>query len=284
MNWILLTFISSLASALTQVLEKALLRDKTSDPIAFSFVFQLMVALIFLTYTILTGTFSQPNLDGIWVNIFTMTLLYGLGSILTFWAYKTAEASEVSVIFSSSALWSVLAATILLSEKIQMKSLFGMFLILLSLIIINIRKTLWIIGKGHFFAILGAAMFGIAFANDAFILKRYDNVASYMVIAFAFPSFISLIFKPNAIFDISYFFKPKILTRVLLCSFSYSLAAISIFSAIKAGGQASTINMLRQSGVIFTVALSYIFLKEQDNMRNKAIGVALATAGGLLLV
>lgn len=284
MNWILLTFISSLASALTQVLEKVLLRDKTSDPIAFSFVFQLMVALIFLTYTILTSTFSQPSLNGIWVNVLAMTLLYGLGSIFTFWAYKTAEASEVSVIFSSSALWSVLAAMVLLGEKMQVKGMLGMFLILMSLIIINIRKTSWNIGKGHFFAILGAAMFGIAFANDAFILKRYDNVASYMVIAFAFPSIISLVFKPNAVFDIPYFFKPKVLVRVLLCSFAYSMSAITVFSAIKIGGQASIINMLRQSGVVFTVVLSYVFLKERDNMRNKAIGVALAMAGGLLLV
>jgi drug/metabolite transporter (DMT)-like permease len=284
MNWILLTFISSLASAVTQVLQKALIKDKNSDPIAFSFVFQLMVAFIFLTYSVTTGTFNQPDLGGVWKNIVAMSLLYGLGSVFTFYAYKTAEASEISVIFATSALWSVIAATFLLDEKIEIKQGIGMLFVLLSLVIVNIRRTSWNVGRGHVMAILGAAMFGIAFTNDAFILNKYESVPSYMVIAFALPSFVSLVFKPRAVFDIPHFFKLKVFFGLMACSIFYSLAAISIFSAFKAGGQASVVNMLRQSGIVFTVLLSFVFLKERDNMRNKVIGVILAMVGGLLLV
>jgi len=259
MDSIILTFISSLASAITQVLEKALIKNKNSDPVAFSFVFQLMVAFIFLTYSVSTGTFSQPDLSSVWKNIVAMSFLYGLGSVFTFYAYKTAEASEISVIFASSALWSVVAATFLLNEKIGAKQALGMLLVLLSLVIVNIRKTAWRVGWGHIMAILGAAMFGIAFTNDAFILNKYESVPSYMVIAFALPSFVSLVFKPRAVFDIPHFFKPKVFFGLMACSIFYSLAAISIFSAFKAGGQASVINMLRQSGIIFTVVLSFVF-------------------------
>lgn len=284
MNWILLTFISSLASAITQVLQKVLIRDKDSDPIAFSFVFQLIVAFIFLIYTVSTGTFNQPDLRSVWPNLISMALLYGLGSIFTYHAYKTAEASEISVIFASSSLWSVVGASFLLGEKIDNTQMLGMFLVLLSLIVVNIRNTKWNIGKGHLLAIIGAFMFGVAFTNDAFILRKYDSVASYMVLAFTVPAFISLIFKPNAIFAVPHFFKPKKILSLLLCASFYALAAISIFSAFKAGGQASIISMLRQSGIIFTVGLSFIFLKERDNMWNKTIGVIMAIVGGLLLV
>lgn len=284
MNWILLTFISSLASALTQVLQKVLMRDKNSDPIAFSFVFQLIVAIIFLVYTVSTGTFGHPDLRSVWLNLVVMTLLYALGSVLTYHAYKTAEASEISVIFATSSLWSVVSASILLREKIDGKQMLGMFLVLLSLVAVNIRKTKWELGKGHLFATIGAFMFGVAFTNDAVILSEYSSVAPYMVLAFAAPSFVSLLFKPNAIFAVPDFFKPKKVLSLFLCAVFYSLAAISIFSAFKAGGQASIISMLRQSGIIFTVLLSFIFLKERDNMRNKVVGVILAMAGGLLLV
>ncbi len=106
MNWILLTLVSSVASATTQVLQKVLIRDKDSDPIAFSFVFQLIVALIFLIYTVSTGTFSQPDLRSVWPNLVSMALLYAFGSIFTYNAYKTAEASEISVIFATSSLFS----------------------------------------------------------------------------------------------------------------------------------------------------------------------------------
>lgn len=51
MNWLLLTITSALANSLTRILQKVLLKNKDSDPFAFSFVFQLVVALLFLIYT-----------------------------------------------------------------------------------------------------------------------------------------------------------------------------------------------------------------------------------------
>ncbi len=253
MNWILLTFVSSFFVAVNQILEKILMKDRSSDPVAFSFVFQLIIAVMFLGYALVTGIYQQPSLESVTTNIIAMTLLYGVGSILIFYAYKTAEASEISIIFATSSLWSVLAARLLLGNQVTWQQSLGMGFIILSLIIVNFKKTTWNLGRGHVFALLGATMFGTAFANDAVILRVYDNIPSYMVLAFALPSFLTLLIKPSSLRNVGYFFKPAIVFRVLMCAITYAFAAISVFSAVKLSNSPAIVNMLRQSGIAFTV-------------------------------
>lgn len=284
MNWIILTIASAFFASSVQVLQRKLLKSKNSDPIAYSFVFQLIVAVLFLLYALATGTFEQPDITSVGLNVTLMSALYGLGSIFLFYAYKYSEASEVSIIFSTSAVWSTLTAVIFLGDKIKADQILGMGLIVLGMILVNLKKTKWQIGKGHLFGLLGAIMFGVAFVNDAYILGLYTSIPSYMVIAFALPALVSIIIKPSAIKSIPSFFEYKTLTKVIICSVMYSLAAMTVFSAIKIGGQPSIVNMLRQSGLVFTVLLSYFTLDEKDNMRNKWISVILAIFGGILLI
>lgn len=284
MNWISLTFLSSFFSATTSVFERLLLKDKDSDPIAFSFIFQVSVAILFLVYAITTKTWEKPSLSLVWLNILYMSLLYGVGSVLIFFAYKMSEASEISILFATSAVWSTISAVLFLGNKVSGKQLIGITLVLLGSVIINIKKTRWKLSKGHIFAMLGAMMFGGAFVNDAFILVNYSSIPSYMVIAFALPAFISLAIRPSSIRNLSKFLLPKEFLSILFCALIYAFAAITVFSAIKIGGQPAIVNMLRQSGLLFTVMLSYFLLSEKDNMKNKVIAVLLAVSGGFLLI
>lgn len=284
MNWIFLSIISAFFVSTIQVLQRTLLKDKNSDPVAYSFVFQIIVAFLFLLYTIFTGTFEQPDITSVGLNVLIMSVLYGVGTIILFYAYKLSEASEVSIIFSSSAVWSTLSAIVFLGDTVYAKQMIGMALIVLGMVLVNIKSTKWKIGKGHFLGLIGAMMFGAAFVNDAYILKLYTSVPSYLIIAFAIPSFVSLLIKPSAIKAIPTFFEYRTLFKVFICSVLYSLAAMTVFSAIKIGGQPSLVNMLRQSGLVFTVILSYFTLNERDNMKNKWIAVFLAVIGGVLLI
>lgn len=284
MNWIILVVVSALTGSLTRILQKVLLKDKDSDPYAFGFVFQICVAFLFLIYTLVTSSFRIPDLSGLWVNLGIMTLFYSLGNLFTFKAFKIAQASEVSVIFASSTVWSVLAAVLMLGEKLTLNKIIGIALVVFGIVAINYTKTNWKINRGHLFALFGALLFGIAFTNDAFIINRFDSVASYMIIAFAAPAINILFYSPKSVKKIKYYFDNKILLKLLICSIFYALSAITIFEAYKRGGEASIISPISQSSIIFTVVIGYFFLKEKDNLLNKSLGTILAFVGVLFLI
>jgi len=284
MLWLILVIISAVSGSLSKVLQKVLLKGEDSDPVAFGFIFQLLVAILFLLYALLTQSLHFPMLAGLIFNIVVMSLFYGLGNLFTFKAFKLAEASEVSVIFASSTLWSVVAALFLLGEKLNSMKIVGMLLVIAGLIAINYRKSKWKVNKGHTFAFLAAMLFGIAFTNDAFIITRFKSVASYMIIAFALPAFTTLVFRPKSIKNVPYFFNKKIIVRLLICGFFYFLAALTIFEAYKRGGLASIISPISESSLVFTVIISYIFLREKNHVWNKVLGTILTLGGILLLI
>ena len=277
-------FPGALTGSLTRILQKVLLKDKDSDPFAFGFVFQITVAFLFLLYTLITHSLNIPSLSGLVVNLIIMTLFYSLGNLFTFKAFKIAQASEVSIIFASSTVWSVIAALFMLGEKLTTNKIIGIALVVLGIVAVNYTKTNWKINKGHLFALFGALLFGIAFTNDAFIINRFQSISSYMMIAFAVPAINTLFYSPKSVKKIAYYFNKKILFKLLICSFFYALSAITIFEAYKRGGEASVISPIQQTSIVFTVIIGYIFLKERDRLPNKLLGMVLAFIGVLFLV
>lgn len=284
MNWIILVFISAFANSFARIFQKVLLKNKDSDPFAFSFVFQMTVAFLFLIYALSTQTLAIPNLSGLAVNLIIMTLFYSLANLFTFKAFKIAQASEVSIIFASNTVWSVITALIILGEGITIPKILGIILVLIGIIAVNYSKTKWKVNKGHLFALLGALLFGIAFINDVFIISHIQSFSTYMIIIFAVPAISTLLYSPKSIKNITPFFNKKMIFKLLICSFFYGLSALTIFSAYKMGGPASIISPIQQSSIIITVILSYFFLRERDRLSNKIIGTILTFIGVLFLI
>ena len=284
MNWIVLSVLSAVTGSLTRILQKVLLKDEQSNTFAFGFIFQLLVAGLFLIYTLVTGTLEFPALTGLILNLIIMTLFYSIGNLFTFYAFKNADASEVSIILASNTVWSVISAILFLGERIKLLNVMGVILIVLSIVAINYSKTKWKLNKGHLYGALGAMLFGIAFTNDAYIINRYESVASYMILAFGMPGLATIFYSPKSIRRLGHFFTKRIFLNLLLCGIFYALSAIFIFTAYKNGGQASLISPIQQTSIIFTVALSWLFLGERKKMINKLIGMFLSFAGVLLLI
>jgi bacterial/archaeal transporter family protein len=284
MTWLVLVIISAISSSVSRVLQKVLLKEKDSEPFAFAFVFQLLLALIFFLYTFFTKTLIIPNLSGLFFNLALMAIFYSLGNIFISNAFKLAEASEASIIFASSTLWTVVSAVIFLGDKLSIKNIVGIILVIMSIVIVNYSKSKWKINKGHLYAFLAALMFGIAFTNDAFIINRFTSVSSYMLLCFVLSSIAILLFRPKLIYGTPHFIKKNIVGKLLICGFFYSAMLLTIFEAYKRGGQVSIISPIQQSALILTVISSYFLLKEKDRLANKIIGTILTFMGVLLLV
>lgn len=285
MSWIILTILGVIMASISRVLQKVLLSKEKSDPYAFGFVFQLSVSLFCLVFVVVTKTWELPNLSAFMLNLVIMCIFYALANIFMFKAFKGAPASDVSVILISSTMWSVISAIVVLGERLSIKNGVGITLIIIGVLVVqNVNLRSFKINKYHLYALVSAVLYGMAFINDIFIVKQYKSVASYMVIAFALPAFTILILQPTAIPKIKYFAKKSLLPKLFICTFFYALSAIFIYSAYKAGGQASIISSVQQSNVIFIIVLAYLFLNEREKMNYKIVGGILTLCGVLLLV
>lgn len=282
MTWLFLTIVSALFNALSRLLQRVLMKNDQQDPLAFSIIFQVIVAMLFFLYSQARGSFEIPNLLSVWPNLLSMMILYAIGNVLTFKAFQQTEASEVAVLFASSTIWSVIAALILLGETISRNQLGGIGLIVIGVSIISFRRTKWQLHRGHILALLAAFCYGIAFINDLAIMRLYRDVSSYMVVAFTLPALLVIAMRPAAIKAVPAFLTRSIFPKLLLCTTLYALAALTIFTAYTLGGSGAIIAAINQTNTIFTVGLGFWLLKERDRIPQKIWGT-LTTFVGVLL-
>lgn len=282
MNWFLLVIISALTGSFARILQKVLLNDKDNHPAAFAFVFQITVSLIMLVWALIEG-FKVPNLMPLIPNVIAMALLYSLGNIFLFKAFKSAEASEATILLSSSTIWSVFSAVVLLGEKLTLTKLIATILIFLGVSVVYYSKSKWKLNISHLFALLSGIFFGVGFTNDAFLVGKFDNVSSYMFLAFLLPGFTILILQPKAIKQLKHFLHKDVIAKLSLTSMFYGISALTVFQAYKNGGEASVISPISQTSVLMTVVISYLLLKERDRLFNKALGSLLVLSGVWLL-
>jgi uncharacterized membrane protein len=284
MNWLILTIVSAITFSLSRVLQKIMLKHDESDSFAFSFIFPMLVSLAILGYTLFTGTFELPNLLPVWINMIMMIIFYSVGGVCIYQAFKESPASEVSIIFTSSSAWAVLSAIIFLGEKLAPTNILGILAIIIGVIVINYQKSNWKLEKGHLYALIASFMFGVAFTNDAFIMKYYHTAAPYVFLAFILPAFAILLYRPKLIRSLPHYFSKAIIGKLFLTSAIYALSSIAIYTAYKIGGKASIITPIQQSNVVITVILSYFLLNEKDKLLQKIVGAILVFGGALLLL
>ena len=198
-----------------------------------------------------------------------LILFYSVANVLSFKAFKIADASEVSIIFASSTLWSVLTAVIMLGEKLTNINVAGIFIVMLGILSINYRKTDWKVNKGHLYALFGSVLFGIAFTNDVYIINRYESISSYMIIAFALPAFATLGLKPQSYKNISQYLHKNTapsLYSVLLCITSLLLFLVLINWEVQQYHLP-----IQQTSIIFTVIIGYFSLMKETGYHRKLL-------------
>ncbi|MDP2672159.1 MAG: DMT family transporter [Candidatus Daviesbacteria bacterium] len=282
MVWQLLVAISVVTYSISIILQRLLLKDDKSDPIAYSVVFQLLTGLIIGVYALIRG-FSVPDLVPLIPNLVLMILLYGAGNIFIFKALKLGEASDFTILFASRTLWIIIAAVLFLKESFTLNQTLGTFLIIASVAIVTGKTKILHPQKSHIFALLGAAVFGLAFANDAFILRNFD-VPSYLFIAFVAPALTVWALNPKSTQKMKPLLQGKSLQRLGILGVIYAVSAITIFLAYQIGRNAAQIAPLNQTSTMVTVILGILLLKERDNLPKKLLGAVISFVGVLLLL
>lgn len=280
-SWQILLTISILAYSFSTLLQRILLKNNTSDPIAYSIFFQLFTTVIMFIFALIHG-FQIPNLLAFWPNILLMIILYAGLNILSFKSLHLIEASEYTVLFVTRAFWTILIAVLFLGEHISLVQILGTCLVLLGVIFVSYKKKKFSFNKGALYALLAAVFLGIAFANDAYIVRNMD-VPSYEVFAFILPALLIMAMYPKSVGKMKSLFRPMILLKLFLFCTLYAVAVITIFFAYQVGHNVAELSALNQLSTILTVLLAIIFLKETSDFWKKVLGSFLAFVGAILI-
>lgn len=283
MNWQTLILINVFLYSLSVLLQRTVIKGKESDPWSFSIIFQFLVGILIWVYTYLayktnlnlTVPFYHPNL-------ILMTLLWASANIFIYNALKVTEASTFTILFSTRALFTVLASSLFLKEFVSLIQFVGILLILLGVVIVSYSKSGIKLGRKEWLS-LGAAMcVGFANVNDRAILKMLD-VQTYSVISYLFPAFFLLLLRPRAIKKFKSLLDFTKARNTLLLGILWVGFSLTFNSALKIAPSASQVSAIGLTSVIVVVVLSILILKEKDNVPRKIIG-ALVSFVGLFMV
>jgi len=287
MSWFTLAVISVVAVSISSILQRIMMREKKSDPFVYSFFFQLFCSILIFAFAFARGFVPLPFQE-LAINFFLEAILYGLFAIFIFKALKMAEASEVTILQTSSSVWTILVGILFLGETFSLIKTLGVLFIFSAIVAVSIgqkTKAFFRITRGGRYALLAALAIGLAFANDAVILRAPGvEAVSFTAVAFFLPSLFILLISPKRIIKgISGFLKPSTVLKMGLLGIFYSTSAITAYLSYQIGGNVSQISPISQSRVVLIVILAIFFLNERKNIALKLLSAALVTVGVILL-
>jgi drug/metabolite transporter (DMT)-like permease len=283
MAWFILANISVIFYSFSTIIQRKLMNNIKSDPVASMIVFQFVVTIIIFLYLILSGS-PFPDITKVWPFLLLNGFLVAIASVSMFQATKYTEAGEYTILGTFSAFVNLFVVTIFLHETLTVPKIIGTILIILSIIAVGEfsknKKIIW--HKGHLYALLSATAFGAVFASESYVASQI-GVLQDLLIGFFLPGLFVLILKPQALNNIKKLINKDYLSKIMSFSVLYLLGAITVFGAYVKGGDAGKIYGISNSTVIVTVILAAIFLGEKDKLIKKVLATISAFAGILLL-
>jgi drug/metabolite transporter (DMT)-like permease len=259
------------------------MRDDESDPYAQTVLFTGLVGMFALVILLFQGG-GQNIISLNQLPIFVLiTGLSAIGGLLTFKGFKHIEASEHVILLTSSRLWSVAGAIVILGEVFTLRKLLGAGAIIIGVVVTEWQKHKFVINRGALYVLLAAACYAIAEIFSFYILRDFDSTTFLVYVAF-FIVIAMLVLRPKTITKFSFYKKPTNLANILMVTISDTAANLSVFRAYQVGRNALQIGPLLATQTIVTVILAVIILKETRNLTRKIVGGIVVVIGTILLL
>ncbi len=281
MSWQMYIALSVVLYSISVLLQRVLVKDN-SRSVAFSVIFQIVTGIMLALIGFAVSDMTIPDLRPLVWNLIVMAVLYGLGNVSIFRSLKDTEASVFTILFSTRALFTITASSLLLHEVLSGRQLLGAGFIFAAVVLVNWRSKRIKFGTGELLAIGAAICFGLANTNDRYLLQSFPFYP-FLTIAFIVPAGLVAALYPREMKYIPMFLKGAALPRLLLLCVFYALSAITFYAALQTGDNSSQVAAVNLTSVIVIVLLSVIFLKEREHTSRKIIGAVLSFIGLLLL-
>ena len=285
LDWFTLAIFASIASSLTEVFKKAVLKNSNIHPIAFGVYFNVLVSIVSLPFAFSSIISLHLNYSA-WILTLIMGIMYAISNIFYYNALKMTEVSQVGIISSSRSIWLLIGGLIFLGERVNAFEIAGVILIVLGIIIIYWNgKGLADFGTPQIFLFIFAIVSCVPSIIGTYLLDNYfNNVALYQVLSYFLPAVFNIIFMPSALIKIKPLLKIDKNNIFVMISASLTAAAIFMyFSAFKAGGQLSVVGPIWQASIILTVVCGILFLNEKQKLLKKLSSVVIVVIGICLM-
>jgi len=283
MPWSIYALISVVSISIASVLQKKLMTKQEKDPLANAIVFQLLLGLFFFVFTAFYG-FKAIDFALYGKYILFSTVFWGLSTYMSFKAIKLIGASDLTIIVSSSAIFSVIASLLFLKETLTLNQALGIIFILLAVILVNIgiKKNKSLNAKGVVFGLLVAFFGGIAVVSDVYAMKHND-LNTYITLMSFTPGIFLFLLSPKSLSKIKEVVSFKELKLMIVFTFFYAVQAITYYLAINSGAALSQMAPISKASIVLTVFLSFIFLKETENIKTKLFALVVVLIGVFLV-
>lgn len=280
MNWFYLVLAGVFVVSIANVLEKVLMRDDKSDPIAYTIFFCFILGVLNGIAALFHG-FSIPAFSISFIYLLVASILWSVGTVLVFKSLQLLESSEVTIVTSLRAIITIVASIFLLNESFNVQKTIGTVLILASVILVASLKKGFRFNNGLLLALVSTLFTGLAVVFDAFNVKSFDPI-SYLVIENFLMALVLILIYPKTVRQISVFRNIHFLKNMMTLSFFSFLQAILYFYALSIG-PASQIAPINQAQVIVTVLVAALLLRERDHLVPKILAAFLVMIGVILL-
>ena len=283
MSWQILVGLGILLYSVNGLLHRVLMKDDNSDPNAQAFMFTSLVGLCGIVIMLFQGGLKSYISLSQLPYFVLISVLVTVGSIYSFKGFKYIEASEHTILLTSSKLWSLIGAVLLLGESLTLRKLLAGILIVTGVMVAEWRKQKFVINAGAWYVLLAAASYAAGEILSFYVLRDFDST-SFLVYCSFLSAVIILILDSSILRKLAFYAKPKNLGNIVTVSINDALATLFVFNAYQVGRNALQIGPLMATQTIVTVILALIFLRETDNMVQKVIGSLIAVAGTILMI
>ena len=263
------------------ILQRILLRNHKTDPVAYSVLFQLFVAAILLVVALATG-FSLSGIGDVWRIALACIVLYGIGTVVYAKTLQRVEASVFSMLFATHAIWVMALGLLFFNESLTILQIVGSVLLFISVGMLVKDVTKIYRDKGTIYGLTTGVIYGFAVTGWAYVGREVDTI-TWAAVSFVGSAFISFLISPRSYKKMAPLLRGDVAAKMLLLAVFYSIGSLAMLLAYKYG-TLSLVSPLRQTGIIVTTLLALVLLaQERNRIVIKIVAACISFAGVLLL-
>lgn len=216
------------------------------------------------------------------VAIILVVLGQGLGNLVYFAAIKSLTNGTAQIAFSSILIFNTTLSLLFLGLHLSIFNVFGIILLMIAITIVVTGKV-ELNKRGVALMLLAAFLFSIFQLASSKISVQVGS-ATYLLIAYLGSAIVVFVLKSTTIIgDLSKLKKRSTLFIPFLTAIPSLGNFLFAYYAYRIAPEPSKVAMLLTSQVVFTVLLSYIFLKEKDHIYRKIFAALLVVVASLLI-
>jgi drug/metabolite transporter (DMT)-like permease len=282
-SWQALTAISVLGLSVSIILQRLLLHRDKADPFAYAAVFQAIVGVILTVAAIIAG-FRLPGIESLVLFVLISSIAYGVGHIMYAKTLQTIEASAFSVYFATHAVWMMVFGVLLFHESLTFLQIVGALLIFGGVLFLVKNPRELFKKRGAMYGLITGILFGIAITSWAYV-GRYTDALSWAAVSFLLPALVVILIRPKTIGNIPKLLgKKSMILKLFVLAIFYAIGSLAMLYAYREGSIA-IVSPLRQTGIIITTLLAFIFIaQERRHIWRKIFAAVICFVGVVAIV